>query len=143
MQTCTEFLLYQSVSTVNFGIHDENDPVTISPSGPGIAGNTFSLTCSAKLIDPIPLPPDVSSPNFEWFFGPDGSALLPPGATPMETVLTSGYVYSSTLQFSPVLNEFHAGTYTCRLGAGRLINSILLSIDGTVTVYKITMYSPN
>ena len=127
--------------TVNFGIHYANDPVTISPSGPGIVGNMFSLMCSAKLVDPIPLPPNVSSPNFEWFFGPDSSASLPPGATPMETVLKSGYIYSSTLQFSPVLNESHAGTYTCRLGAGRLINSIILTVDGTV--YKIRIHNPN
>jgi hypothetical protein len=125
---------------VNFGIDDTIDPVTISPSGPGIAGNTFSLMCSTKLVDPIPLPHNVSSPNFEWFFGANDSASLPSGATPTETVLKSGYIYSSTLEFSPVLNESHAGMYTCRLGAGRLINSILVSVDGTVYNY-IRMYN--
>jgi hypothetical protein len=120
------------LSIVKFGTHHTIDPVTISPSGPGIAGNTFSLTCSAKLVDPIPLPHNVSSPNFEWFFGANGSASLPSGVVPMETVLKSGYVYSGALQFSPVLNESHAGMYTCRLGAGRLRNSILVSVEGTV-----------
>ena len=115
---------------VNFGINYMIDPVTISPSGPGIAGNTFSLMCSSKLLDPIPLPPNVPSPNFEWFFGPNSSASLPSGVTPMETVLKSGYVYSSTLQFSPTLNESHAGMYTCRFGAGRLKSNILVSVDG-------------
>ena len=85
------------------------DPVTISPSGPGIVGNTFSLTCSAKLVEPVPLPPNVPSPNIEWFFGLNDSASLPSGVTPMETVLKSGYVYSNTLQFSPTLNNSHAG----------------------------------
>ena len=106
------------------------DPVTLSPSGPGIAGNTFSLTCSAKLITPTPLPVNVPSPNFEWFFGPNGNALLPSGVIPEETVLKSGYIYSSTLQFSPVLSQSHAGMYTCQLGAGRLMNSMLVSVDG-------------
>ena len=108
------------------------DPVTISPSGPGIVGNTFSLTCSAKLVEPVPLPPNVPSPNIEWFFGLNDSASLPSGVTPMETVLKSGYVYSNTLQFSPTLNNSHAGMYTCRLGAGRLKSSILVSVDGTL-----------
>lgn len=137
---CIRHIIYPYVFIVNFGTHYVIDPVTISPSGPGIAGNMFSLTCSAQLIDPIPLPHSVSSPNFEWFFGENGTSVsLPSGATPMETVLKSGYIYSSTLQFSPILKESHAGMYTCRLGAGRLINSILVSVNGTV--YKIRMHN--
>ena len=84
--------------------------------------------CSAKLIDPIPLPTNVSSPTFEWFFGPNGNASLPSGVIPMETVLKSGYVYSSTLQFTPALSHSHIGMYTCRLGAGRLVNSTVVGM---------------
>ena len=114
---------------MNFGI-TYTSPVTLFLSGPGIVGNSFTLTCSATLLDPIPLPSDVPSPNFEWFFGPNGNAPLPSGVAPVETVLKSGYIYSSTLQFSPVLKESHAGNYTCRLGAGRLVNSTVVSVDG-------------
>ena len=102
-------------------------PVILSP---GVLGSTFSLTCSAKLIDPIPLPANVLSPNFEWFFGPNGNALLPSGVISEETVLKSGYIYSSTLLFSPTMNASHAGMYTCRLGAGRLVNRIVVSVNG-------------
>ena len=103
-----------------------HSPVSLSPSGSGVLGETFSLMCSAKLIDPIRLPANVPSPNFEWFFGPNDNASLPSGVIPMETILKSGYIYSSTLQFSPVLSQSHTGMYTCRLGAGRLVNSTVV-----------------
>ena len=107
------------------------NPVTITTSGPGVAGNAFSLTCSARLISPIPLPSNVPSPTFEWFYGPYyGNASLPSGVTPTATVLMIDYTYTSTLHFSPVLNESHAGIYTCRLGAGQLANSTAVSLDG-------------
>ena len=102
-------------------------PVILSP---GVLGSTFSLTCSAQLTDPIPLPANVPSPNFEWFFGPNGNALLPSGVISEETILKSGHIYSSTLLFSPTLNASHAGMYTCQLGAGRLVNRIVVSVNG-------------
>ena len=105
------------------------DPVVLSPSGKSIAGKTFSLICSATLVSPIPLPSNVPSPSFEWFFGPHGDTSLPSGVTPTAT-LKNCFTYSSTLQFSPTLNESHAGNYTCRLGAGRLANSVEISVDG-------------
>ena len=117
---------------VNFGIEYNTSQVTISSSGPGIAGNAFTLTCSATLFEPIPLPPNVPCPTFEWFYGPHGNASLPPSVTPSTTVLMScNNIYSSTLLFFPTLNESHAGNYTCRLGAGRLVNSTVVSVDGT------------
>ena len=118
---------------MNFGIEYNTSQVTISPSGPGIAGNSFTLTCSAILTSPAHLPSDVPSPTFEWFYGPHGNASLPSGVIPSATVfkfMSSGNIYSSTLQFLPGLNEPHAGMYTCRLGAGRLVNSTMVSIDG-------------
>lgn len=120
----------QLLSTVNFDHHP--NPVTLSPSGPGIAGNFFSLMCSARLVDPIPLPSNVPSPSFEWLFGLEGNTSLPSGVTSTGTVtvMESGYVYSSTLLFSPALNKSHAGMYTCRLGAGQLANSTVVSVDG-------------
>ena len=104
--------------------------VILLASGPGIAGTAFSLSCSATLTDPIPLPSDVPSPHFEWLFGTKGNASLPTGVTPMATLWTTGNTYSSTLRFSPALNESHTGMYTCRLGAGRLTNSTVVSVDG-------------
>ena len=105
------------------------NPVILTPSGPGVVGHVFSLTCSAQLISPIPLPANVPSPNFEWFYGPNHNASLPSGVTPTATVWILGYTYTSTLQFSPVLNESHVGIYTCQLGAGRLANSSVVSLD--------------
>ena len=107
--------------------------VAISPPGSTTAGETYSLTCSATLRankNP-PLPdPDIWSPIFEWFFGPNGNAPLPSGLTPTATVLSGG-TYTSTLQFSP-LSPSHAGNYTCRLGAGSLVNSTVIIVNGKI-----------
>ena len=102
--------------------------MTISSSGSGIAGESYSLVCSATLVDPVPLPSNII-PNFEWFFGPNGNAPLPSGAAPMSTILRNGHTYTSSLQFSP-LTECHTGMYTCRLGVGILANSTMITVNG-------------
>ena len=110
------------------------------PSGPGVAGNSFSLTCSAALFNPIPLPSNVPPPSFEWFHGPQGIASLPSGVIPTGTSMSmsnnpASITYTSTLQFS-LLNQSHEGNYTCRLGAGRLANSMVVSVDGMLISYS-------
>ena len=117
-------------SIVNFGLSFSDDQVTITHSGSATAGETYSLTCSTVLIQPLPLPSSVPTPNFQWFCGPHGNASLPPGVTLMATALSSS-TYTSTLQFSP-LSQSHAGNYTCRLGAGRLVNSTLVTVNGII-----------
>ena len=106
--------------------------VAISPSaGPITAGETYSLTCSATLHSNNPPSPEsyiMPPPTFEWFYGPNGNAPVPSDLTPTATVLNSG-TYTSTLQFSP-LNQAHTGNYTCRLGAGSLVNSAMVTVDG-------------
>ena len=109
---------------------DFDNPVTVSAFGLSIAGKAFSLMCSATLTSPIPLPSNVPSPKFEWFYGPYGNASLPSGVTPTATNLKNCSIYTSTLQISPTLNESHAGMYSCRLGAGRLVGSTVVSLDG-------------
>ena len=106
--------------------------MTISPSNStGTVGETYSLTCSTTLHpDSVPLPSDVPSPTFEWFFGPNNSS-LPSGVTPMATVL-SNVTYTSTLQISS-LSQSHAGMYTCRLGPGRLANNAMVTVNGMIT----------
>ena len=123
---------------VNFGITFNTSPVTLFPSGPGIAGNSFSLRCSATLISPLILPSNVPPPSFEWFYGPHGNASLPSGVTPTATVRISNN-YTSTLLFFPTLTESLAGNYTCRLGAGQLVNSIAVSADGMQYYYHLHM----
>ena len=105
--------------------------MTISPSGStGTAGETYSLTCSTTLnSDSTPLPINVPSPTFEWFFGPNNSS-LPTGVTPMATVDNIN-TYTSTLQFSQ-LSESHEGMYTCQLGPGRLANSAFVTVNGII-----------
>ena len=126
------------ISTVNFGYHYDVDHVIFSPS----TGSTtttagerdYSLNCSSTLYDPSHLPSSVPSPNFQWSF--DGSASLPSGVTAMPTVMSSSNstseTYTSTLQFSsPLSQSLHTGMYTCRLGPGRLINSVMVTVNGT------------
>ena len=120
---------------MNFGFHFNLDHVTISPStGSATAGQTgYSLTCSSTLFEPSSLPSDLPSPNFQWSFS--GSASLPSGVTATTTAMSSyndtSETYTSTLQFSP-LSQSHTGMYACRLGAGRLVNSAMITVDGMI-----------
>ena len=114
---------------VDFGVNNSPEPVTISSSGSSITGESYSLECSATLVDPVPLPSNIPTPYFEWFFGPNGNASLPSGVTPNVTILGSGNTYTSTLQFPP-LSQSHAGMYTCQLGVGTLANSTVVTVNG-------------
>ena len=124
---------------MQFGFHHDLDPVTISPSTGStttIAGERYySLNCSSILFDPVPLPDDVPSPNFQWSF--NGSASLPSGVTAMPTVMSSSNstseTYTSILQFSsPLSQSLHTGMYTCRLGPASLVNSAMVTVNGTI-----------
>ena len=108
--------------------------MTISSSGTGIAGNPFTLRCLATLISPIPLPYNIPPPSFEWFYGPHGNASLPSGIIQSLRASIDYTTYTSTLQFCS-LKQSHAGMYTCRLGAGHLANSTIISVDGNNIYY--------
>ena len=119
------YLYYQNCfpQSVDFG------PVNIYSSGSGTAGKEFSLTCSATLTvkRDSQQSSDIPSMPFEWSFGPN-NASLPSGVTPV--AINNGDTYTSTLQFSP-LRQSHAGIYTCRVGAGRLLmNSTMVTVNG-------------
>ena len=131
------------LSTVDFGYHFSVEPVTISPSGSTTPGATYTLTCSATLFDPIPLPSNVPSPTFEWFFGPNGNAPLPSGLTtvPDMSSNTTSITYISTLQFSTLSQPLHQGMYTCRIGAGILANSADVTVNGMITSCQLLLLS--
>ena len=119
-------------------------PVLISFYGSSIAGETYFLICSATLYpnrNP-PLPdPSIPSPTFKWFYGSDGNASLPSGLTPGETTFDDS-TYISKLAFSP-LHQSQSGNYTCRLGAGNLVNSNMLKVTGIIycsILYNIIMW---
>ena len=121
------------VSTVFFShiANLSNLSVAISTSGSSTAGEIYSLICSATLYPRrnVPLPdPNIPSPTFEWFCGPNGNAPLPSGLTATATDF-NGSNYTSKLEFSP-LNQSHTGNYTCRLGAESLVNSIMFTVTG-------------
>ena len=125
------FVGYWLLFTVNFGAN-ETVSILSSSTGSSTAGKIYSLMCSATLHpDSIPLPDNVPSPTFEWFFGPNGNASLPSGVTPMATTFNNVDTYTSTLQFSPLSQSTHAGMYTCRLGVGRLQKSTMVTVNGT------------
>ena len=107
--------------------------MTIYSSGSNIVGEEFSLTCSATLTvkQGSQQSSHIPSAPFEWSFGPNNVS-LPSSVTPT-AVNHNGTTYTSTLQFSP-LNQSHAGIYTCRLGAGRLLmNSTMVTVNGIYT----------
>jgi hypothetical protein len=114
--------------------------VIFTSIGSETTGETYTLTCSSTLADPIPIPTNIPSPTFHWYFGPTGDAPLPPGVTLMATT-SSSYTYSSTLVFSP-LSQSHAGTYTCRLGAGSLAANITIMNGSYYYIIKCTVFRP-
>ena len=116
---------------MNFAFSRLDDHVTFSHSGSGTAGEIYSLTCDAFLVNPGTLPTGAPVPTFQWSFA---SASLPSGLTTPSTTSSvatnpTRITYTSTLQFSQ-LSQSHAGNYTCRLGAGRLVNSATVTVDG-------------
>ena len=117
---------------MNFGVDHLSKPVIISSSGSAIVGKSYSLTCSATLVDPIPLPSNIPTPNFEWLFGPNGDAALPFG-TALPVTVKSENTFTSTLHFS-ILNQSHSGKYTCRLGAGVLVNNATINVQGSYII---------
>ena len=130
---CPTLLNLIILSSVDFSSVQQLVHVAISSSGSRIIGESYSLTCTAILVDPVPLPSNVPPPTFEWFFGLNSSVSLPSGVIPIATVTASSndsITYTSTLEFSPLIQS-HAGMYTCRLGAGSLMNSTIVTVNGT------------
>ena len=136
---CIPIIITQcnGLSTVNFGFHFNVSHVIISPST-GFNATTagegdYSLNCSATLfeLDHIISRSDVPSPNFQWFL--NGCASLPSGVTTTSTVVSSmnetSETYTSTLQISS-LSQCNIGMYTCQLGPARLMNSVMVTMDG-------------
>ena len=115
---------------MNFGIDHLSKPVTIFSSDSAIAEENYSLTCSATLVDPVPLPSNIPTPNFEWFFGPNGDASLPSDVV-LPITVESENTFNSTLHVS-ILSQSHSGMYTCRLGAGSLSNSATINVQGMI-----------
>ena len=110
--------------------------VTISPAtSTGTVGEPFAVECSVD-ITPNPLPQNVPTPSFEWFFGGLTNTSLPSGVT-VSDVTNSGNTYTSTLQFSP-LTQCHEGMYTCRLGGNeRLTANTVITVDNGITYCSI------
>ena len=99
--------------------------VSVSPAGTvtRLVGESFNLQCSVDITNP--LPENVPTPSFEWFFGSNNASLPTRSDVTVSLVISSGNTYTSTLQFSP-LQESHAGMYTCRLGGNARLASIAM-----------------
>ena len=122
--------LYNKLTVTLFPWSVDFGPVTLSHFGFSIAGENFTLTCSASLtVKPgSQQSSGIPSSPYDWFFGPNNSS-LPSGVTSVAT--NNRNTFTSTLQFSPLIQS-HAGIYTCQLGAGRLANSVNISVNGII-----------
>ena len=116
-------------STVLFSLSANSTfSVIMSSSGSSTAGETQHFTLIK--IHPYQSLYSILSPTFEWLYGPDGNASLPSGLTPGATTFNSS-TYTSKLEFSLLYQSF-TGNYTCRLGAGNLVNSNMLKVTGII-----------
>ena len=101
--------------------------IEVQPTVTETAGSQFELPCSVDIASE-PLPENVPSPTFEWFFGNPSSNSLPGGIN-VSNVTKNGSVYTSVLHF-PSLLVSHNGTYTCRLGgSGRLEATTIVTVN--------------
>ena len=98
------------------------------------------MTCSA-ILNNIIINPDVFLPMFKWFYGSNGNAPLPSGVTTTDTTdVLNNHNYTSTLQISQ-LSQSHTGNYACRLGAGSLVNNVMITVNGgRITRVKYHLY---
>ena len=107
----------------------------ISSSGSKTAGETgYSLTCTTLLVA-LPSDVHVPTPTFQWFFGQHCNDSLPSGLTRPTTTSSmssnpDGTTYTSTLQFPRLSQPLHTGMYTCRIGAGKLANNTIVTVNG-------------
>ena len=105
--------------------------VSISiPSDPPIAGESYTLECSAG---------GSQAENFQWLKGP------PDGRTP---VVNSGYITissistASQLQFRPV-QQSDNGSYSCNATTNGLTlssESVIISVNGIDFYYNVVCY---
>ena len=77
--------------------------ITISESGTGIAGDTFSVTCTVD----VSMPPDV-----QWIY-PNGTTVTNSSGINMGPPVITGNITNLTLTFNPLLTS-HGGQYTCQ-----------------------------
>ena len=93
--------------------------VSITPIGFPIAGEDYSLECSAG----------GSTVMFEWLGpAPDGrTAVIDSRRQSSLTIISNSSM--SQLQFRP-LEQSHGGTYLCRVAIGGQSSSLVLSVIG-------------
>ena len=122
------------VPTVSLGTGEKVTIRAFPNSNSTVAGaDSFSLVCSATIVD-SPLPFISPAPSFEWFFGPRKNTTIPSGLT-YRTISFNNGTYTSTLQFPP-LSQSHTGMYACRLGAGSLMNSTIVTVNGNDKYFR-------
>ena len=95
--------------------------VSITPSGTNVAGETYSLECSATVTG------STDQPTITWL---NSGAQIMSDATRMVSATTMNAGdggYSSTLTFNP-LAASHAGTYTCRAMVGEAVQSETMEV---------------
>ena len=90
--------------------------VSITPIGSPIAGEDYSLGCSAG----------ESMVIFEWMGPPDGRTAVIDSQSNINVISNSS---ASQLQFRP-LEQSHSGTYLCRVAISGQSSSLVLNVTG-------------
>lgn len=118
---------------------DSSRPViTPSTQNTGTVGQLFSLTCSFHITSSYHVPNYTEPPTFEWTHSITNETILLPATASVPpsnpTEAGASGTYTSTLQFSPLL-ESHTGNYTCKVGGNGLLNaSAVLNATGAPNI---------
>ena len=80
--------------------------VVITPDGSTTAGDVYTLTCSATVVESLAVDPDI-----EWLYT-NGTTVGGTNITVGAVMMTSN-VFTQNLTFSPLYTS-HGGQYICR-----------------------------
>ena len=107
--------------------------VIIIPDGSTTAGDVYTLSCSATVVENLAVEPDI-----QWLYT-NGTTV---GGTDITVgaVRMTGNVFTQNLTFSP-LHTSHGGRYICRASVN--ISAISLPVISSQSSLNVTVQSKN
>ena len=110
------YIISFSLLYLNYNMYNYIGKIIISPSGSPIAGESYTLECSAG----------GSEGTFQWLGPPDGRTPVIE-SSPRLNIISNAE--SSQLQFRP-LQQSDNGSYSCNARSVLLSEPVIISVNG-------------